>query len=208
MRVWPPLWQALVAPMTSRPEGTQGGAAKRVRRREWLKSMVIGGSLAAIGGAAGLIRTGGYTLDPVVGAKLRVLAPWQYLVVRDVARRVLAPDHSENVPSPDDVRVAEFIDAYLVEMRPALRRDFLRMLRFVEQLAPLGSGLTRRFTELSAGEKDAILAKLEASQVDQLRAGFQALKSLAMMGYYRDPRTFRILQYGGPLIATPEETTR
>jgi hypothetical protein len=37
-----------------------------------------------------------------------------------------------------------------------------------------------------------------------MRAGFQALKGLVMMGYYRDPRTFRILGYKGPLVPDAE----
>jgi hypothetical protein len=52
-----------------------------------------------------------------------------------------------------------------------------------------------------------VLAELEASHVDQLRAGFQALKSLIMMGYYRDPGTFPPLKYAGPLLAVPAEMT-
>jgi hypothetical protein len=38
-----------------------------------------------------------------------------------------------------------------------------------------------------------------------LRAGFQAMKSLVMMGYYRDARTFSILGYGGPFLRDPSE---
>jgi Gluconate 2-dehydrogenase subunit 3 len=176
-------------------------------RRQWLRLLVGGGVITVVGGAVGLVRTGGYALDSEVRAKLQVLAPWQYVVLRAVARRMVAPDRPD-APSPDDVGVAEFVDAYLVEMRPAVRRDFLRMLRFTEQLAPLGSGLLGRFSDLSADDQDGVLARLESSRIGQLRAGFQALKSLVMMGYYRDPRTFRMLQYAGPLIAPVEEMPR
>ena len=48
-----------------------------------------------------------------------------------------------------------------------------------------------------------MLRGLESSWLDELRAGFQALKSLVMMGYYRDPRTFAILEYGGPFVIDP-----
>jgi hypothetical protein len=71
----------------------------------------------------------------------------------------------------------------------------------VEQLAPLAAGFARRFTELSASDQDDVLAGLEESRIDVVRAGFQAMKSLVMMGYYRDPRTFAILGYGGPLLS-------
>jgi hypothetical protein len=88
-------------------------------------------------------------------------------------------------------------------MRSAVRRDFLRLLRYVEQLAPVAAGFTGRFTELGPAEQDEVLLGLEASRFDQLRAGFQALKSLVMMGYYRDARTFSILGYGGPFVLDP-----
>jgi hypothetical protein len=175
-----------------------------IPRRKWLGSLLIGGTLAALGGAVALVRTTGYE-RPSGAAALRVLEPWQYAVVRAVARRMVAADRAEGVLSPDEVGVAEFVDGYLVEMRPAMRRDVFRLLRYTEQLAPLGSGFRRRFTELSPAEQDEVLGALEASRFDQLRAGFQALKSLVMMGYYRDARTFSILGYGGPFVMDSTE---
>jgi hypothetical protein len=174
-----------------------------ISRRKWLRSVLVGGTLAALGGAVALFRTAGYEGLPVSAAALRVLTPWQYAVVRAVARRMVAADRAEGVPSPDEVGVAEFVDGYLVEMRPALRRDVFRLLRYIEQLAPLGSGYKSRFTDLSPNDQDEVLRDLEASRFDQLRAGFQAMKSLVMMGYYRDPRTFAILGYAGPLVLDP-----
>ena len=44
---------------------------------------------------------------------------------------MVAADRAEGVPSPDEVGVAEFVDGYFVEMRPALRRDFFRLLRYI-----------------------------------------------------------------------------
>ena len=185
--------------------GTERAAAQpgsAIPRRKWLGSLLIGGTLAALGGAVALLRTAGYETLPLSVA-LRVLTPWQYAVVRAVARRMVAADRAEGVPSPDEVGVAEFVDGYLVEMRPALRRDVFRLLRYIEQLAPLGSGYKNRFTELSPNEQDEVLLGLEASRFDELRAGFQAMKGLVVMGYYRDPRTFPILGYGGPFVLDP-----
>jgi hypothetical protein len=34
-----------------------------------------------------------------------------------------------------------------------------------------------------------------------LRGAFSALKALVLMGYYRDPSTWAILGYTGPLVA-------
>lgn len=171
-----------------------------VSRRKWLGSLLIGGGLTALGGATLLIRSIGYQMRSERVRALRVLAPWQFVVVSAVARRMVAPDVPQGVPSPDEVGVAEFVDGFLVDMRPELRRDFLRLLRYLEDLAPFGSGHMGRFSTLSPVHQDEVLAALEASRFDQLRAGFQALKSIVMMGYYRDARTFSILSYGGPFV--------
>ena len=186
-------------------ESAVAQAGSAIPRRKWLGSVLFAGTLAALGGAVALFRTAGYEALPEKATKLRALALWQYAVVRAVARRMVAADRAEGVPSPDEVGVAEFVDGYLVEMRPALRRDLFHMLRYVEQLAPLGSGFAGRFTDLLPDEQDAVLGALEASRFDQLRAGFQAMKSLVMMGYYRDPRTFSILGYGGPFVQSGAE---
>ena len=122
-----------------------------------------------------------------------------------LARRMVAPDRTSRVVSPDEVGVAEFVDRYLFEMRPALKVDVLRMLRFVEQLAPFRCGLLSRFTDLDPADQDRVLSALRGGGIDQLRAGFQAMKGLVMMGYYRDPRTFPILGYRGPFVAASEE---
>jgi hypothetical protein len=177
----------------------------RIGRRKWLQSLIIGGVVSAFGGAVALVRAGGYDVDVATSARLRVLAPWQYAVVRHIARRMLAADRSDDVPSADDVGVAEFVDAYLADMRPALRRDLLWFLRFVEQLAPFGSASLHRFTALAPADQDEVLSALETSHVDRLRVGFQAIKSLVMMGYYRDPRTFAILGYRGPLLGLSQQ---
>jgi len=100
--------------------------------------------------------------------------------------------------------VAEFADAYVAKLDPALRGDMLRMLLVVEQLAPLSAGLWRRFTELSPEEQDRVLSALESSVSHQLRAGFQAMKGLVMMGYYRAPATFALVGYRGPLIESDQ----
>lgn len=181
-----------------------GSAPTGVGRRRALSSLFLGGSLAVAGVMVARLRTSPGAVAPVVAARLKVLKPWQYVLVRDLARRIAAPDQVEGVPSPDDVGVAEFADTYLFGLPLGLRREFLRLLVVVEQLAPLGLGLWRRFTELAAPDQDRVLAALESSRLDDLRAGFVALKSLVMLGYYRDPATFGILGYRGPLLGRPD----
>jgi len=192
--------------MNRPPESAAARPGSAMSRRKWLRSLLIGGTLAALGGAVALFRASGYEALPSSAGNLRVLAPWQYAVVRAVARRMVASDRAEGAPSPDDVGVAEFVDDYLLGMRAALRRDVFRLLAYIEQLAPIGAGYKQRFTELLPDEQDEVLLALEASRFDQLRAGFQAMKSLVMMGYYRDARTFSILGYGGPFVLDRSES--
>lgn len=161
----------------------------------------IGGALLAAATTVAVVRTAGYHVPAEVAAKLRVLSPWQYVVLAATARRIAAPDVDDgSVPSTDEVDVAGFVDRYLGDLPPPLRRDFLRLLAFVEHLAPLGCKLATRFSRLSPGDQDRVLASLESSDQGLLRGGFDGLKSAVFMGYYRDPRTWKILDYAGPFV--------
>lgn len=179
----------------------QPDAAKGATRRTWLKA-TLGLGLAAASGIVALSRTGGYSLEPLRAEKLVAMAPWQFVVVERLASRIVAPDDAEDrtIPTAEEVGVAEFIDGYLAGMRPAMRRDLLRMVLYVEHLAPLASGYRQRFTELPPEDRDEVLRGIESSRVELLRAGFEGLKGLVMMGFYRDPRTWTLLGYDGPFV--------
>jgi len=166
------------------------------------------GALAVASGAAAVVRTRGYFVPEEVAAKLEAFAPWQYVVVQNLARRIAAPDEDSaraGVPSADDTDVAGFADAYVARLPGPLRRDLLRALAFVEHLAPLAIGRASRFTRLSARDQDRVLASLESNDQDLLRGAFDGLKSLVFLGYYRDPRTWRVLGYDGPRVNRPDE---
>ena len=175
----------------------------RTSRRRFLA--LAGGALVAASGAVAVVRTRGYAIPAEVLAKLEVLSAWQYVVVQHVARRIAAPDRDDpSIPTPDETDVVGFVDGYVARLPPALKRDLLRALAFVEHLAPLGVGCASRFTRLSPDDQDRVLASLESSDQDLLRGAFDGLKSLVFMGYYRDPRTWRILAYDGPIVGRPE----
>src|SRR5262249_4598583 len=137
---------------------------------------------------------------PARSTSLVALEPWQFVLVQHLARRVCAPDDVRGVVSPDDVDVAGFVDAYLLGLAPKLRRDLLRFFAYIEQLAQGSGGLGSRFTHLPPEDQDRVLASLESSSSELLRGGFAGAKALLFMGYYRDPRTWTILGYDGPLI--------
>jgi hypothetical protein len=171
-------------------------------RRRFLKAGVVGGILVATGSVVAFVRTRGYEIGAERASKLEALAPWQLVVVEHVARRIAAPDR-DGAPTPDEVDVAGYIDTYVARMDKSLRRDLLRLLGYLEHLAPIASGYSSRFTRLAAADQDKVLAALESSSQDLLRGGFDGIKSLVFMGYYRDARTWAILGYDGPLVNRP-----
>ncbi len=187
--------------------GQSGGRGKTPHRlpRRRLLEMGCAGALAFGGLVAGFVRTGGYHLPS--GRRLALMSPWEFIVMQHAARRIAARDpegmQNESAPSADDVDAAGFVDAWLVKTQPRLRRDFGRFLAYLEHLAPVRAGLGSRFTRLPPEEQDRVLAATEASSSDLLRAGFDGMKSLVLMAYYRDPRAWAILAYDGPLVGRP-----
>jgi hypothetical protein len=172
-------------------------------RRRFLA--LTGGALVLASGAVAAVRSRGYEVKPEIAAKLVALSAWQYVVVQHVARRIAAPDQDDPaIPTADQTDVAGFVDGYVARMPAPLRRDLLRALGFVEHLAPLAVGSVSRFTRLAAADQDRVLASLESNGQDLLRGAFEGLKALVFMGYYRDPRTWRILSYDGPRVNRPD----
>jgi len=162
----------------------------------------VAAGLLAASTTVALVRTRGYDVPPEKAARLRNLSPWQYVVLSAVARRIAAPDVDDgSVPTADDVDVAGFLDGYLGNLPPDVRRDFLRLLAFVEHLAPFGCKLGSRFTRLGPSDQDRVLAALESSREGLLRGGFDGLKAMVFMGYYRDARTWKIPGYAGPFVS-------
>jgi hypothetical protein len=178
-------------------------SSRRFPRRRLIKAAVTGALLLGAGAAA-VVRTRGYAVP--AGRSLTWMSPWQYVVFQHAARRIAAPDRPDDgsIPSADDLDVAGFADGWIARMPAAVRRDLGRFLAYLEHLAPVGSGYASRFTRLAPADQDRVLAGVEASSNDQLRAGFEGLKSLVFMGYYRDARTWRVIGYDGPMLGRPE----
>ena len=136
------------------------------------------------GSAIAVVRTRGYDVSDERRASLVVLAPWQLVVFEHIAARIAASDdpNDKSIPSAYDVDVAGFVDRYCVGMHALLRRDLLRLLGFMEHMAPL-----------AIGKNDQGL----------MRGAFASIKALVFMGYYRDPRTWKMLGYAGPFVKRP-----
>jgi len=140
---------------------------------------------------------------------LRALAPWQLAVIDAIAARMCAADVAYDSPgappTPLEVGVGEFFDAFVAGSSRAMARDCLAVLGFAEHAWPLACGELHRFTALDANRQDALLAKMEASSNDLVSGAFHSLKSLTMMGYWRDPRTWGVIGYDGPLVNRPPD---
>ena len=171
----------------------------RLPRRKVLKAAIAFGVLGAAGSVVALVRSRGYEVPEGIRGKLVGLEAWQYVVVQHLARRVCAADEP-GVLTPDVADVAGFVDGYVANMAPRMRRDLGRFLGVIEQLAPAALAMTSRFTHLEATDQDKVLGSLESSSSDLLRGGFEGMKALLFMGYYRDARTWRIIGYDGPRV--------
>jgi hypothetical protein len=160
-------------------------------------ALLLGGAVLAV------VRTRGY--DVPAGRTLLALSPWRFVVVQHAARRIAATDRpgDPSVPSADDLDVAGFVDSWVLRLPEKVRTDLGRFLAYLEHIAPLAAGHSSRFTRLGPEAQDEVLASLEASSSDLLRAGFEGLKALVFFGYYRDPRAWAIVGYDGPLVARP-----
>jgi hypothetical protein len=175
--------------------GARGG------RRRFLRAGVVGGAALAVGGVLAW-HTRGYEVPPETARTLRALGPKEFLVVQALAARIVRPD-APDMPTPDEVGVAAFVDGLVARLDAANRSDLLRLLHVVEHALPLASGHASRFTQLAGPAQDAVLTAMMTSRVPLLRGAFEALKSLCVMGYFRDARSWAGIGYDGPLVGRP-----
>ncbi len=168
-----------------------------INRRRFLRRTIAGAALLAVGATVGKHLTG-YALDGAIAARLRTLSPKEYLILAAACRRLLAADEP-GAPSPDEVGAALVIDGYLAGLPDEIVSDVKALLHLIEHTPFLFHGKPSRFTRLDAGGQDAVLRGYAESRLDVKRRGFQALKSLAVLGYWGDPRTFALIGYPGPM---------
>jgi hypothetical protein len=190
------------APSTNRD--ALDGHVPRITRRQLLRrGALVSLGLLGAGSVLAVVRTRGYAVP--AGRRLVAMSAWQLVVVQHAARRIVAPDRPDDpsIPTADALDVAGFVDEWMARLPPPVKRDLGRMLAVIEHAAPLATGFASRFTRLAPPEQDRVLASLEGSSVDLLRAGFDGLKALVLMGYYRDARAWGIVGYDGPLVGRP-----
>lgn len=164
-------------------------SSKRTSRRRFAGAVLLGTTAVAAGVAT--LRATGYSVPDDVKGRLRVLSPWQYVVMKAVGARIIAPAMTN---------VADFADGYLQDLAEADRGDLMNLLALIEHGAPLSVGHLRRFSELPAPAQDEVLRSVNESSLPLLRAGFEALKAIAFMAHYRLPEAWPALGYPGPIV--------
>ena len=163
-------------------------------RRRFLQAGLAGAIL--LGGAWWLTWRRGEEVQ-VAGGPFAVLTPLEGSILLAAARRVLPPPP---FPSPDAVRVAERVDAFLGMSHPGVQRDAKRLLALFDSaivgLALDGSPV--RFRAASPERQDARLRAWSESRLAVRRTGFRGLRRLICSAYYSSPATWSAIGYPGP----------
>lgn len=85
------------------------------------------------------------------------------------------------------------VEQALLLRPPRMRRQLVVFIRAIEWLPLLRYG--RRFSRLDTPRRARFLAALQESPLLLLRRGFWGVRTLALMGYYAQPRTAASIGY-------------
>ena len=132
----------------------------------------------------------------------RVLTPHTAEILTVIVERMV--DNGEpDMPAVRDTGTIETIDVALYQLDPAVQAQLGWLLTMFEYGPPLLQGKLRRFTALRPEEQDDYLRGWETSRLPLRRIAFQALKNLAVLGYYSQDATWKGIHYDGPWVPRP-----
>jgi hypothetical protein len=172
-----------------------GRAGPRTSRRGFLR--LLGGT-AALGGLA-QIRALPAGAASAGAAGARFFAPREREILTQVVERMV--DTGEpGAPPVRETRAVDAIDALCRTLDADATAPLPALLRLVEWGPLLFDGRPARFTTLDDGAKDAHLAGWMESRFGVRRLGFQALRNLALLGYWSQDETWPLIGYHGPLL--------
>lgn len=163
-----------------------------MKRRRFLKLGLFAGAAGAAGVAVDHLWDGTDRVGLFVTGRERRL-------LQALLPRLLVGD-AHGMPDPNEVGAVEFLDRFLGTADAATQADVHELLAAVEHLTPVTGVGIRPFTKLSSRDQERHLRALETSSLATFRTIASALKSLAAMAYYRDPRTWDPIGYSGPLV--------
>ncbi len=168
---------------------------KGISRRMLLRLGWGGAAVLALGGLGVGLQT---TVFREPRKKLKKLSAVEFSVLAAMVDR-LHPG-ADGLPSGWELHVPERLDEKLWTLHPADAHDVKTALRFIENAiaGALLDGRLRPFTRLDAAGQDEALECWRTSRLDTRRTAFKALKGLAGVIYWSDPRTYAFVGYPGP----------
>lgn len=170
----------------------------RLDRRTFLRA----GGFSAAMLALGRLRAGAMPGAAAAPAGLRVLSPDDARILAAVAERMTFTGDPA-MPRFAQTDGLHTIDVALRQMPPEVTEQLSWALWLVEVSPPLTIGRLARFTGLDAEWQDIALSGWAESRFQIRRIVFQALKNLAMLGYYAQDATWAGIRYGGPWAPRP-----
>ena len=136
------------------------------------------------------------------GTALRVLSARDARILSAVADR-LTFTGDPAMPRFADTAALFTIDAALLQLPPDVPERLSWVLLLFEYGPLFFVGRPSTFSGLTPQWQDAYLAGWADSRLAARRIAFQALKNLAMLGYYSQDATWAGIHYAGPWVPRP-----
>ena len=164
--------------------------AKRIRRRDALKTMAVGSSgLVQLAASAPMA---GSAAGPAAAAAQGAAEGWKPGFLTSAQVELLATLAELIIPETDTpgaraARVHEHIDLVLSHETDQVRKTFLEGLSEVDRLSRVRH--RKAFVRLSPGDQEALLSRLADPEADQLEGGtghrfFRDLRRRTVFAYY------------------------
>jgi hypothetical protein len=176
------------------------GPGLRATRRGFLR---LAGGAAALGALAQLraLPAGAAAAANAGGAPFFAAREREILTL--VVERMV--DTGEpGAPAVRATRTLDTIDALCRALDPAVTAPLPALVRLVEWGPLVFDGRFARFSDLDEAGRDAHLAGWMRSRIGLRRMGFLALRNLALLGYWSQDETWRLIGYHGPLLRRGE----
>lgn len=165
-----------------------------MERRRFLQLGFGGSAVLALGGFSLFMRSSRLRETPT----LQVFSAAEYAVLAAIANRVCPG--SGNLPSAEEIGVAEKVDGLFARMHPRDAQDFKLALGLFENALAglLHDQRVTPFTRLDGPDQDAVLRNWKESRVGTARMIYRSIRDLVASTYWGDPRTFAAANYPGP----------
>lgn len=172
---------------------------ERVTRRRFLRWTLLGGA-GALGAGAGLfafLRRSSLDDQPAPPG-IRHLSRAEYHLFQRAVQALLPTDTRPRLPSPSALPVLENIDHMFGLVTPKVRKDLEAGLMIFDHGALISGWHGKRFVDLDDHDARLYLDAWAAGNVIQ-RALSTTVKKLVYASYWRQPETWEVLEFPGPV---------